>query len=141
MLKLLGRETSEGLSYAADPFPPHALILASSEPGNGERIAQAFGSVRAQRRGGVSRNRKFAWASRSQPKQNKSSAALWHLCLRRLQAGDAAVVLTASALPALPRRSRLACYLKLLAWSATATGSLRQRRSSYAANRPPQAKK
>ena len=63
------------------------------------------------------------WAGPSRCKKNKSSAVLWHLYQRRLQAGDAAVVLTASALPALPRRSRLACYLKLLAWSATATGS------------------
>ena len=62
------------------------------------------------------------------PQKNKSSAVLWHLHQRRLQAGDAAVVLTASALPALPIRSRLACYLKLLAWSATATGSWRERR-------------
>jgi hypothetical protein len=30
----------------------------------------------------------------------------------------------------LPKRSRLACYLKLLAWSATATGSLREQQSS-----------
>ena len=39
----------------------------------------------------------FCAASRSQPKKIKSSAVLWHLYRRRLQAGDAAVVLTASA--------------------------------------------
>ena len=60
-------------------------------------------------------------AGRSQKKLNRAQQ-LWHLSQRNPQAGGAAVVLTASALPALPRRSRLACYLKLLAWSATATG-------------------
>jgi hypothetical protein len=61
-------------------------------------------------------------AGRSQ-KKIKSTAALWHLSQRNPQAGGAAVVLTASALPGLAHALQAGLLShSLRAWNATATG-------------------
>jgi len=49
-----------GVIRAANSFPPHALVLASSEPWNGGCIAQAARSNRAPRRGRTSQLWKLA---------------------------------------------------------------------------------
>jgi len=94
---------------------PRLCAAFISDRGGVQATIRAALFVWGQPRASLCDREAFCAASRSQPKKIKSSAVLWHRYQRRLQAGDAAVVLTASALPALPIRSRLACYLTVCA--------------------------